>query len=97
MWPMRPQMEEVLMMAPPPCFRITGRTYLVARKTLAVLTSIIFIHSSFTISSMGLRMLMPALFTTTSSRPLSETMRSTMVFHSSSLVTSATAPWALPP
>ena len=85
------------MIAPPPWPRITGMAYLQPRNAEPVLTFIMVHHSSMLISSTGLRMLMPALFTSTSSLPHSPTAASTAACQSASLVTSDLKNQACPP
>ena len=61
--PTRPATEEMLIMDPLPARRIAGSACLVPQKTPVILTAMIWSRSSSVVSSMRLRIEMPALFT----------------------------------
>ena len=67
--PTSPNWDDMLMMEPPPAFRISGMAARAPRNTPLALMSITRSQSATVVSSMEPRALTPALFTSTSNLP----------------------------
>ena len=67
--PTSPATDEMLMIDPPPAWRIAGMAHFVPRKTPLTLTAMMRSQSASDVSSILARKRMPALFTSTFSLP----------------------------
>ena len=88
------------MMEPPPTLRISGIACFIPRNTPVAFTPITWFHASSSVCSTVARLCsvdIPALFTTTSSRPNRSTVARIAPTHSSSLATSRRTNIASPP
>ena len=83
-------MEQMLMILPWPFLIMEGITALDTIKGAFKSTSMTWRNCSAVISVMGIRLMIPALFTRISMTPTSASIRATMAFTASSLVTSHT-------
>src|SRR5579872_2963660 len=94
--PVLPDIDDRLMIDPPPAAFIASTAYLVPRNTPRALTDINWSHASVSSMSVTALPLMPALFTRMSSLPYFCPVVSTTFFQSASLVTSRCINSALP-
>ena len=96
--PRRPASDDIMMMEPPPCLRISGRLYLTDRNTPSRLIAVCLRQSASDMSTMdGTAMPMPAFDTRMSSRPKRRSISATISAQRDSLVTSCSRKTALPP
>src|SRR6266436_2123741 len=96
-WPTRPEMDEMLTMAPPPPCRMAGTACFMPRNTPLALMLMRVSHADVLRVSGSCDPLIPALFTRMSSRPKAPVAVRTASCQSSSLDTSSFTNCALPP
>src|SRR2546426_2317707 len=96
-WPTKPEIDEMLTMAPPPASRMAGTAYFMPRKTPLAFTLISASQAAVLVMSGSNVPLIPALLTTRSSLPNPVTATVTAFCQSASLVTSSFTKRAWPP
>src|SRR3989441_914056 len=96
-WPTKPEIDEMLTMAPPPASRIAGTACFMPRKTPFAFTFMRVSQAAVLVVSGSNVPLIPALFTRSSSFPKAVTVALTAACQSASLVTSSFTNRAWPP
>src|SRR2546427_9994414 len=96
-WPTKPEIDEMLTIAPPPASRMAGTAYFMPRKTPLAFTLISASQAAVLVMSGSNVPLIPALLTRRSSLPNPVTAAVTAFCQSASLVTSSLTKRAWPP